>query len=166
MTDLPSPQSQGVPVVNLGQPFTLRNVGASIDHRPLSEAAKMTLVQVIDPVDVAAPNEPIPPGRRIIGLRFTVENLASQPILDVWGRHELQLTFSIYGSDRNGYGSFDASTAGCPSYNYMTVIAPGQTFTGCEFASLPPGVSASQVLIGLVGLGPELTDGAAWRVQG
>lgn len=166
MTDLPTPQSQGVPVVNMGQPCILRNVGGSQADKPISEAAKMTLVQVLDPVSVTAPNEPVPPGRRIIGLRFTVTNLASQPILDVWGEHELQLTFGIYGSDQNGYGSFDARSSACPSYNYKTVIAPGATFSGCEFASLPPGVTASQVLIGLFGLGPELADEAAWRVQG
>jgi hypothetical protein len=95
MTDLPTPQSQGVPVVNLGQPFTLRNVGASQDGKPISEDATMTLVQVIDPVSVTSPNEPIPPDRRVIGLRFTVENHAAQPILDVWGEHELQLTFGV-----------------------------------------------------------------------
>jgi hypothetical protein len=166
MTDLPTPQSQGVPVVDLGQSFTLRNVGGSRDGKPIPESATMTLIQVIDPVSVTSPNEPVPPGRRTIGLKFTVENHADQPILDVWGEHELQLTFGIYGSDRNGYSTFDARSAECPSYDYMTVIAPGATFTGCEFASLPPGVTASQVLIGLFGLGPESTDEAAWRVQG
>lgn len=153
-------------MVNLGQAVTLRNIGFSIDRRSVPEAVTMTLVQVIDPIGVTAPSEPVAPGRRTIGLRFTVDNHASQPILDVWGRQELQLTFSIYGSDRNGYHGFDAITPGCPSYDARTVIAPGQTFTGCEFGASPPGVSASQVLIGLTGLGPEPTEVAAWRVPG
>jgi hypothetical protein len=155
--DVPTPQEQGIPIVALGTSQEVTNQ---------TEEARITLVRVVDPVTLfpASSSNFTKGGTHTIGLVFSVQNLKGDSILGIMQRHEPSLIFEVYGTNHIEYFGFSGASPGCLSYAPTTVVPPGTSFAGCEFAAIPQGVSIVQVVISLDYGGLGGTP-AAWQVS-
>jgi hypothetical protein len=142
------------PTVKLGTAFVIHTY---------SQAAKTTVLHVIDPAMATPSSDSVPTGSRIVGLDFSVENLGPEPIFGMGERHEPSLVLNVLGTDDKRYGPFGAEFPGCPYFSPTTVIPIGSTFTGCAFVTLPSGVNVAAVVVYLDsgGFGGNT---AAWQV--
>jgi hypothetical protein len=129
----------------------------------VTDEARITLVKVLDPVTLSSVSNSTVAGPHTIGLEFSVQNLRGDSILGISQRHLPSLAFTVYSSSGAWFAGFSGVSPNCASYAPTTVIPLGGSFTGCEFAELPPGIGVTQVVISLVygGLGGT---SAAWQV--
>jgi hypothetical protein len=154
-TSVPTAEEQGIPVVALGRTQSVAK---------FTDAARITLVRVLDPVAVSHVPHPVAAGSRTIGLEVSVRDLRGDTILGLMERDQPSLTFVVYGTNRTAYFGFQAVSPQCAAYSIATTIPVGSSFTGCAFATLPRDTGVAEVVISLDYGGAGGTP-VAWRVS-